>query len=249
MTAHAPTPPALLALRRYGPSPGSHAHAHFQLLVGLDGALELEVDGRGARVGAGDALLVAPGQRHDFFSARGSTCLVLDSHDPLWADCAPRPARTAPVNALAGYLATALAEGRPLAALHGPSLLLEAWQPPRPSTRARRRLDWLALARWAQARLDGPLDVPALAREALLGPSQFARRCREETGLAPQAWLQRLRLARARQLRDQGLAVKEVARRTGYRSPSALTAALRRNGLAGPSMRDERCAMRDDALA
>ena len=36
------------------------------------------------------------------------------------------------------------------------------------------------------------------------------------------------RLAHARLLRGTGMAVAEVARRTGYRSPSALTAALRR---------------------
>jgi AraC-like DNA-binding protein len=41
-------------------------------------------------------------------------------------------------------------------------------------------------------------------------------------------WLRQQKLARARQLRALGLPVAEVARRTGYRSPSALTAALRR---------------------
>ena len=44
-----------LSLRRYGASRGSHAHAHFQVLVGLDGVLELEVEGRGRRVGAATA--------------------------------------------------------------------------------------------------------------------------------------------------------------------------------------------------
>ena len=34
-----PAAPAL-SLRRYGASPGSHAHAHFQVLVGLEGALD-----------------------------------------------------------------------------------------------------------------------------------------------------------------------------------------------------------------
>ena len=42
------------------------------------------------------------------------------------------------------------------------------------------------------------------------------------------AWLRELRLAEARQFRSQGLPVAEVARRTGYHSPSALTAALRK---------------------
>jgi len=36
------------------------------------------------------------------------------------------------------------------------------------------------------------------------------------------------RLAAARRLRSAGMPVAEVARRCGYRSPSALTAALKR---------------------
>ena len=52
------------------------------------------------------------------------------------------------------------------------------------------------------------------------------------------AWLLRARgnadaraLAQAEWLRDKGVAGGEVARRTGYRSPSALTAAWRRSTL------------------
>ena len=72
-----------LSLRRYGPSPGSHSHDHFQVLLGLDGVLELEVEGRGRRVGPGEGLLVTPGDRHDFESSDGSRCLVLDTRTDL----------------------------------------------------------------------------------------------------------------------------------------------------------------------
>lgn len=47
-------------------------------------------------------------------------------------------------------------------------------------------------------------------------------------GTSAMHWLRGLRLAQARMLRDAGTSVAETARRTGYRSPSALTAALRR---------------------
>ena len=67
-----------------------------------------------------------------------------------------------------------------------------------------------------------------LAAQVHLSPSQFAARCRGEHGVGAMAWLRGLRLAQARVLRGTGMAVAEVAQRTGYRSPSALTAALRR---------------------
>lgn len=219
-----------LSLRSYGASHGSHAHDHFQVLVGLEGVLELEVQGQGRRIGAGDAFLVTPGDTHDFESAGGSRCLVLDTRLDLWSLCSPSPARAAQMLPLASYLAQALLHHQPLAALHGPALLLEAWRQPGPvpPRKPRRGIDWPTLAAWAQARLHQPLTVADLAAQAHLSPGQFALRCHEAHGLSAMQWLRRQRLDRARLLRDGGMAVAEVARRTGYRSPSALTAALRR---------------------
>ncbi|RYF39135.1 MAG: AraC family transcriptional regulator [Comamonadaceae bacterium] len=222
--------PGHLSLRSYGASPGSHAHDHFQVLVGLEGVLELEVEGRGRRIGAGDGFLVAPGDTHDFESAGGSRCLVLDTRLDLWSLCAPAPARAAQMLPLASYLAQALLQHQPLAALHGPALLLEAWKQSAglPQRKPRRRIDWAALAAWTQMRLHTPLTVADLAAQVHLSPSQFALRCHEAHGMSAMQWLRRQRLDRAQLLRDAGLPVADVARRTGYRSPSALTAAMRR---------------------
>lgn len=215
-----------LSLRAYGAAHGSHAHEHHQMLVGIEGTLEIEVEGRGRRVGAGDAVLVPPGERHDFASAQGSRCLVLDSADPLWAGCGAQPHRPQQVAALAQYLVHAL--DQPLARAQAAALLLDAWRAPQALQRVRRAIDWAELARWVQARLHAPPTVAELAQQVHLSASQFALRCQEAQAMGPQAWLRLQRLARARQLRDAGLPVHEVARRTGYRSPSALTAALRR---------------------
>lgn len=217
-----------LSLRAYGASHGSHSHEHHQVLVGLEGVLDLEVAGRGTRVAAGDGWLVPAGERHDFESTRGARCLVLDSADPLWSDCGALPHRPRQVAALAHYLAQAIAQ--PLALAHAPALLLEAWRAPHAWQRPRRAIDWPALAAWTQARLDRPVSVAELAQRVHLSVSQLALRCHEANGVGPQDWLRLQRLARARALRDMGLPVHEVARRTGYRSPSALTAALRRSG-------------------
>lgn len=218
-----------LSLRTYGAAHGSHDHPHHQVLVGVEGILELEIEGRGQRVAPGDAVLVPAGERHDFASARGSRCLVLDSAHSLWQDCAPHPQRPGAVAALAQYLAQAI--DQPLALAHAPTLLLEAWRPPAREPRARRSIDWTALADWVQGRLDRPVSVAELAQRVHLTPGQLSLRCQQANGVAALDWLRLQRLARARQLRDAGLPVQEVARRTGYRSPSALTAALRRSGL------------------
>ena len=239
-----------LSLRDYGPAPGSHHHPYFQVLVGLRGALDLEVEGRGLRVAPGDGCVIAPGARHDFESLRGSQCLVLDTGDSHWADCPSQAIQGAQIWPLAQFLAQAVHQGQPLAMAHGAALLREAWlhgRSPashcntRPPARAR-PIDWVALQRWALQALHQPLTVADLACRVHLSPVQFATRCRQEQGPSAMEWLRGLRLAQAQWLRERGLPVAEVARRTGYRSPSALTAALRRERSAqtrSPSLRDD----------
>jgi AraC-like DNA-binding protein len=106
--------------------------------------------------------------------------------------------------------------------------LLEAWGAAASVPSRSRPIDWTALAGWARAHWHEPLGVADLAGMACLSPSQFAQRCRDEQGVSAMQWLRMLRLAHARELRLGGMGVAETARRTGYRSPSALTAALRR---------------------
>ncbi|MDY0107276.1 MAG: helix-turn-helix domain-containing protein, partial [Giesbergeria sp.] len=106
--------------------------------------------------------------------------------------------------------------------------------------------DGQALRLWAAGQWQHPLSVADLAERTPLSTAQFAARCREEQGLAAMAWLRSLRLEQAQWLRARGLPVAEVARRTGYRSPSALTAALRRRESA---LRDDAPTPRDGARA
>ncbi|WP_066272383.1 AraC family transcriptional regulator [Hydrogenophaga palleronii] len=222
----------LLSVRDYGASHGSHDHGHFQILVGLSGVLELEVAGRGQRIGAGDGCVVPPGERHDFEGQGATRCLVLDSHDPAWARALTTPPPG--VQALAHYLADAVTRQLPRARRLGSSLLLEAWTPQAFATntapeRPRREIDWAGLHGWLQTRWHLPLSVAELAAQVHLSASQFSARCITEQGESPMQWQRRQRLAQARAWRASGLSVADTARRAGYRSPSALTAALRRD--------------------
>lgn len=223
---------ASLSLRQYGASHGSHAHEHFQVLLGLEGVLELEVQGRGQRVAAGEGCVIPPGELHDFEARSGSRCLVLDTSHPGWAHCPPQPAQASQALALARYLEQALPQRDALAMACGPLLLLNAWQNPHApgaAQRSQRPINWPALTRWAQARLHEPLSVAELAQQVFLSPTQFAARCRRETGQSVMQWLRSQRLVQARQLRASGVSVAEAALRCGYQSPSALTAAMRRH--------------------
>jgi len=64
-----------------------------------------------------------------------------------------------------------------------------------------------------------PLDVPGLARVALMSPSNFSRRFRETFGETPHRYLQRRRIERAcAMLRDGDRTVTEIALAVGFDS-------------------------------
>ncbi|MES2944504.1 MAG: AraC family transcriptional regulator [Pseudomonadota bacterium] len=217
-----------LTLRHYGASPGSHAHPHFQVLLGLEGELELEVAGKAQRVLAGGGCVIAPGERHDFEARSGSHCLVLDSTQTAWASCKSAAPRPDSALALATYLRLALKHQQHWTIQNAASLLLDCWQIPPQSTLSRgRKIDWQALTDWAETRLHQPLTVADIASQVFLSPTQFATRCRGETGFSPMQWLRKLRLARAFTLRAGGLDTALTAKRCGYQSASALVHAMR----------------------
>ncbi len=221
-----------LSLRRYGASPGSHAHDHFQVLWGWEGTLELEIEGRGTRMQCGRVAIIPPGDRHDFWSRAGSACFVIDTCDssPALAALAGRVVDSdLSARHLLRFLASRADMDRPLQD-HASALLLATLPAATAGgvTRNARPIDWPALDRWVDAHLHAPLSVAMLAAQAHLSASQFAARCQAELGQSPMAYVRERRLLTARRLRAAGWQVQAVAQHCGYRSPSALTAALRR---------------------
>jgi transcriptional regulator GlxA family with amidase domain len=81
---------------------------------------------------------------------------------------------------------------------------------------------------WALAHLDGAVDIAGLARRVRMSERTFNRRFREETGLAPGAWLTAQRVEHARHLLETtDLAVDLVARRAGLGTGANLRNHLR----------------------
>jgi AraC-like DNA-binding protein len=74
-----------------------------------------------------------------------------------------------------------------------------------------------------------PLDVPAMARAALMSPSLFSRRFRELYGETPYGYLQTRRVERAMALLRGGrLSVTEVCMEVGFTSLGSFSATFTR---------------------
>ncbi|WP_433330296.1 helix-turn-helix domain-containing protein [Spirillospora sp. CA-294931] len=81
---------------------------------------------------------------------------------------------------------------------------------------------------WARERLDQPLTVTALARQAAVSPATLHRRFTAQLGTTPLAWLTNERLDRARRLLERDhLPLDQVAHLTGLGTAANLRTRLR----------------------
>ena len=92
---------------------------------------------------------------------------------------------------------------------------------PPPDPQVTDRLDTALV--WARARLDRPLSVRDLAREAGLSTRHLARRMRAEVGVGPLDWLHEQRIIRAQDLLERtDASVEQIAARCGMGTATTL---------------------------
>jgi AraC-like DNA-binding protein len=215
-------------LRRYDQEGGRHAHDHAQVLFGVDGTLELEVEGRAAWVDATCGLVVPAGASHGYAAVRTARVLVLDLPASPATDRMRRFALPAgwrePAPGVEDLLATLLAA---------------------PTLASRRRLDLDVLAARVDADLARRWTVADLAAACCLSPQRLRARFAQALGLAPLDFVRARRLDRAEQLLHQGLSLDAVALQVGYARASALSAALRRERNTGARTLRRRRAFRE----
>lgn len=219
----APLLEPVATLRRYLGTHAPHAHTHAQLLFGLHGTLDLELEGRAARVDAGTGLIVPPGVAHAYEASREARVWVLD------VPAGPALDRVRRFALPAGWMPTDDAQAMLRLAGNAPAL------------RARRSIDPELLEQALAGRLHEEWPNVRMAALFALSAPRFHARWLALTGLAPQAWLRRRRLDTAAALLRTGLTLETAATQVGYATASALAFALRRErGLSARSLRAQR---------
>ncbi|APQ13602.1 AraC family transcriptional regulator [Pseudomonas oryzihabitans] len=230
-----------LAIKRYQGEHHPHAHDFAQLVLPLQGGMELEVAGRtGARLHTGLAALVAPECDHAQQSDPDSRFLVIDCASDWLPERTLDSARRQPCLPIspATRQLLAFAELTPATALaqHASELtrlLLASLTLPTAASAFDR-----LLAR-VEAQPAGEWSNPVMARLAGVGLSRLHLLFHERFAQTPQAWLTDLRLRQAqRWLGDSRLPIAEIALRVGFADQAALTRAMtRRQGISPAAWR------------
>ncbi|TFY89726.1 AraC family transcriptional regulator [Pseudomonas nabeulensis] len=240
-----------LTLRHYLEAPIAHSHEHAQLVFGLSGHLDLEVDGRGSQVRESSVMVLPFSAHHACGSRDGSRCLVLDVPTEHWllqslgehADASLRlldqPARLAldsRQHQLVQWLAHSPVDD-PLIVQQGAVLLLASLNHAQAQPAPGRRLPYAAFNAHIERHAAHPLQVADLARLADLSEARLHARFMAECGQTPMEYVRRRRLQMALDLlRSTALPIGEIADRVGYTSQSAFAAAMLREFGASPGV-------------
>ncbi|MDR5901525.1 AraC family transcriptional regulator [Halomonas icarae] len=246
-----------------------HAHDYHQVVIGLHGRAEFEIEGLGGVISALSGCIVPANHVHYYAGTGDNRQLILDLSTRSAALTGPQQdlARLFdaprfftlddPLKRYMGFLLEELNYSTPdpqqgdrlaatlLGCLHA-RLACKAKASPS-------RLDMVRLDRFIEAHLASRFSVADLARVACLSEAHFRHCFRQQTGLTPWQYVRRRRLEAARRLLDDSrLPLAEIAALTGFSNQSALSHACRQAYGQPPSRLRRRFASssrrNDDAL-
>lgn len=226
-----------------------HAHDFHQIVIGLQGKAEFEIEGLGGAISALSGCIVPANHVHYYVGQGENRQLILDlpadapsltgyHHELSRLFDAPRFfALDDPLKRYLDFLLHELAitqagmqapaQSDRLAATLLGCLHARLGGDAAPPT-AGRRLDLQKLDHYIDQNLARSLTVGALAKQACLSEAHFRSCFREQTGLSPWQYVRRRRLEAARRLLEESrLPLSEIAANTGFTHQSALSHAFR----------------------
>ena len=232
---------SILSLRHYSDDLIAHSHEHPQLVFGLRGQLDFELDGRDARIERQGLVVVPSGAHHTCGSITGSHCLVLDVPGDTWLENSlgehagasqrllehrgSRPLDSRQQQLVDWLAASPMTD--PLIAQQGAVLLLASLNTPARPAVVQKQLPFASFDAHIEQNAAYPLQVADLARLAGLSSARLHARFIAEASTTPMDYIRQRRLLQARRLlAETNLAIGEVAHRVGYSSQSAFCAAM-----------------------
>ncbi|MEO1852656.1 MULTISPECIES: AraC family transcriptional regulator [Chromohalobacter] len=223
-----------------------HDHAFHQIVIGLAGHAEFEIEGLGGTIAPLSGCIVPTSHVHYYEGIGDNRQLILDLPDdaPSLTGAHRELARLFdapryftlddPLRNYLNFVVQEMSQPRhadgELLATTFLSCLHARLAPDFHPLASGRPLALDAIDRYIENHLAERITVGDLARLACLSEAHFSERFRRHTGLTPYQYLLRRRLEHASALlRGAAIPLSDVAARTGFASQSALSHAFRRH--------------------
>ena len=235
-----------LEIRSYASIARSHSHTFHQLLLPVDGILELDIAGHAGQVDSNHGAIIVAGETHAFRGQGQNRFLVVELNDfaqhelpaeHLWESALLQPyfVLGPELRHLLAYI-TSLSEYPTPVRRYWTGLLLQSLteskhtQPQQLPGRLRRAVSFI------HRHYTDPITVAEIATAANLSSSHLHALFQTYLQQTPQQYLIDLRLDRALYLLAHSeLPVATIAQQVGYAEHSALTRSLRRRRGLTPS--------------
>lgn len=251
-----PRPAELVTLPSYM---DCHEHSYTQVVIGLKGQAEFDVNGRGNYIGPGQGCVVTSGSDHAFGGVIGqSDILVLNmplpsNDDPLMLQKLNELSQSnvyfqldAQIQRLIQMLVhemQASPEDLLLSRACNDTViaLMQRHISVLASSRKDSRFDLEAIDRYIEQNLNRRITVAQLAGSVFLGESQFHMLFKEQMGITPHQYVLGKRIDMAKALIEQGnLSLGQIADLTGFSGQSTFTHTFARLQGVSPSQYKKR---------
>jgi AraC-like DNA-binding protein len=221
-----------------------HDHEYHQLVFGLEGNTEFDIQGRGEHVGLGRGCFVPSSTDHAFCGVGNNRIVVINIP---FEKVEPRPLRDqiskmfdrasyftldtqrqVLLQAICHEMKQTPADS-PLLQACGHTLLLSMnnfINQPQPRQQVL-KVDLGVLDQYIQLNMHRKLSIAELSAVVFMSPSHFHARFKEETGLSPHQYVLNKRLDRSKDKLSQGWTIMQTAEACGFNSQSAFTHAFK----------------------
>ncbi|WP_028467913.1 AraC family transcriptional regulator [Neptunomonas japonica] len=222
----------------------NHDHKYHQLVFGLEGNTEFDIQGRGANVGLGKGCLVPSATEHAF-CGMGDNRIVVINIETAKLNSATLQTQVSRLFDKASYfsldsqrqvLLQAICQeikqtpaDSPLLQACGNTLLLSMqnlMSEPSPR-RMNTQIDLAALDLYIQLNMHRKISIAELAGSVFLSPSHFHSCFKEKAGITPHQYVLLKRLERGKEKLAAGWTILQTAEHCGFSSQSAFTHAFR----------------------
>ncbi|WBA10014.1 helix-turn-helix transcriptional regulator [Salinivibrio kushneri] len=225
-----------------------HSHEYKQVVIGLQGQTEFDVDGRGSLVGPGQGCLVGESQEHAFTGVGRNEILVINLPYQEWVGHASMHDNIARLFSREPYFqldthAQTLIKALTAEMIANPSDLLLSracadtlmcvlhrhFRDHVSPRRDGHRLNMDIIDRYIHQHISRKISVAQLAGSVFLAESQFHQLFKEQVGTTPHQYVLEKRFALAKQLiKESELTMAQIADSCGFSSQSGFTNAFSR---------------------